>query len=228
MTVNNSITADSDGTATAAVSVWDSRYASRRGYDISIGNDPWLDRWNNILETSRQSLILELGCGSGRDTRYLTERELHVIAGDYSPQALDICRQHAPLSDVRAIDIREPLPFRNNVFPVIVASLCLHYFPWSQTMAIMAEIRRCLQPGGYLLARVNSTGDRHYGAAGHPEVEPGLHNVDGELKRFFNREAVELLIGEGWRVRNLEELTVHRYDSPKVVWEAVLNKPAAA
>lgn len=213
------------GTTDDARSIWDSRYASRLGRVVSHDSDPWLERWNDILDTARQGKILELGCGSGRDTRYLTNRGLRVIAGDYSLSALNVCRQQAPLADVRLIDIREPLPFfEDGMFPVVIASLCLHYFPWSQTKAIMAEIRRCLYADGFLLLRVNSIGDTRYGAVGHPEVEPGLYQVDGELKRFFDREAVERLIGTEWKVHSLEELTVHRYDSPKVLWEVVLQK----
>jgi SAM-dependent methyltransferase len=202
----------------------DSHYASRRGRVITIGSDPWLERWNGILETARQGKVLELGCGSGRDSRYLTGLGLELIAGDNSLSALEVCRQQASQANVRLIDIREPLPFEDDLFPVVVASLCLHYFTWPKTMAIMAEVHRCLRVGGFLMLRVNSTGDIHYGAAGNPEVERGLYNVGGELKRFFDREAVELLIGVEWKVHSLEELTVNRYDSPKVLWEAVLEK----
>lgn len=204
---------------------WDSRYASRRGKSIPIDSDPWLERWSTLLNTARQEKILELGCGSGRDTRFLTGLGYAVIATDYSRPALETCRQNAPLANIRLLDIREPLPFGDDQFPVIVASLCLHYFPWTQTMGILSEIRRCLAPGGFLLSRVNSTGDIHYGAVGHPEIEPGLYRVDGELKRFFDQETMKRLIKiDKWKVHNLEELTVQRYDSPKVVWEAVLEK----
>jgi SAM-dependent methyltransferase len=217
-TDNNGVTPADAGAS------WDTRYASRRSRVISLDNDPWLERWQGILATAREGKILELGCGSGRDSSYLTGLGLQVIAADYSQAALESCRQLAPLADIRLIDIRNPLPFDNEEFPVIIASLCLHYFSWPATMAIMAEIRRCLKPGGYLLVRVNSTGDRHYGADGHPEVEPGLYNVNGELKRFFDREAVGRLIGPEWKVLSREELTVNRYDSPKVVWEVVLER----
>jgi hypothetical protein len=108
---------------------------------------------------------------------------------------------------------------------LIVASLCLHYFGWSQTTAAMTEISRCLAPGGYLLGRVNSTRDIHHGAIGHEELEPHLYLVKGELKRFFDRNDLERLIGAGWLRHSLEELTVDRYASPKVLWEFVLEKP---
>lgn len=209
---------------TNEISSSDLSYPSRLGRLISQDKDPWLEQWNDILDRSRQSQILELGCGSGRDTRYLTERGLNVIAGDYSPLALESCRKQAPLADVRMIDIRAPLPFEDNAFPVVVASLCLHFFPWSETMTIISEIHRCLTVRGFLLARVNSIGDLHYGAAGHPEVEPGLYRMDGKLKRFFDRDSANRLAGPEWKVHSLKEMTVYRYDSPKILWEVVLEK----
>jgi SAM-dependent methyltransferase len=172
--LNTPTTDKESDTPAEAGALWETRYASRRSRVITLDNDPWLERWQGILATAREGKILELGCGSGRDSRYLTGLGLQVIAGDYSQAALESCRQLAPLADIRLIDIRTPLPFDNEEFPVIIASLCLHYFTWPATMAIMAEIRRCLKPGGQLLVRINSTGDRHYGADGHPEVEPGL------------------------------------------------------
>jgi SAM-dependent methyltransferase len=205
-------------------SLWDQRYTDRLGRVVSDASDCWLERWQVILEHSGRASLLELGCGGGRDSRYLTGLGLNVIAADYSPQAVELCSRSTPQAEVRLIDLREPLPFSDGAFPVVVASLCLHYFRWSCTMNIMAEIRRCLNPGGFLLLRVNSTRDIHHGAVGHPEIEPNLFLVNGELKRFFDREAMKRLTGTGWKVLNLEELTVDRYNAPKVLWEAVLEK----
>lgn len=201
-----------------------SRYIDRFGRTVSDAGDQWLERWKGILEHSRNETVLELGCGGGRDSRFLTGLGLRVIAGDCSPEALELCRTSAPLADVRMIDLREPLPFADGAFSVVVASLCLHFFTWSRTLEIMEDIRRCLKQGGFLLLRVNSTRDIHHGGVGHQEVEPNLFLVNGLLKRFFDREAVERLIGTSWKVHGLEELTVDRYNAPKVLWEAVLEK----
>jgi SAM-dependent methyltransferase len=215
---------DKSSATSGIITCGDSCYVSRRGQVLSIDGDQWLERWRSILDTVRDGKVLELGCGSGRDSHYLSGLGLSLIAGDYSQPALEACRQHAPFADIRLIDIREPLPFKDNLFPVIVASLCLHFFPWDKTMAIMDEIRRCLKAGGFLLARLNSVTDMHYGAVGQQEVEPGLYRVDGKLKRFFDREAVERLVDKEWKVYSLEESTVYHYDSPKALWEVVLEK----
>ena len=205
----------------------DSCYTDRLGRLVSDNGDRWLERWKGIVESSRAGALLELGCGGGRDTRYLTGLGLKVVAGDYSPEALELCRSSAPLAQVRSIDLREPLPFQDQSFRVVVASLCLHFFPWSVTVKIMAEIRRCLGEGGFLLLRVNSIVDLHQGGVGFREVEPNLFMMQGGMKRFFDREALEDLIGPGWKIRSLEELTVDRYGATKVLWEAVLEKSPA-
>jgi SAM-dependent methyltransferase len=215
---------DKSGATSGITTSGDSCYVSRRGHVLSIDSDQWLERWRSILDTVREGKVLELGCGSGRDSRYLSGLGLSLIASDYSQPALEVCRRHAPFADIRLIDIREPLPFEDNLFPVVVASLCLHFFPWAKTIAILNEIRRCLKAGGFLLARLNSTTDMHHDTVGQQEIEPGLYRVDGKLKRFFDREAVERLAGKEWKVYSLEESTVCRYESPKVLWEVVLEK----
>jgi len=199
-------------------------YTDRLGRVVSNRSDPWLERWSHLLVSSRGGPLLELGCGAGRDTRYLTALGLTVTAGDYSQEALDLCRRAAPLAEVRRIDLRGPLPFPDGTFPVVVASLCLHFFPCALTVGIMAEIRRCLSPGGVLLLRVNSSRDIHRADEVLHEVEPGLYLMKGQLKRFFDRDALARLLGAGWLVHGFEELKVDRYGATKFLWEAVLEK----
>lgn len=45
---------------------------------------------------STDSDILELGCGEGRDARFLLSRGYQVIAMDISPEAIDYCRRENP------------------------------------------------------------------------------------------------------------------------------------
>jgi SAM-dependent methyltransferase len=202
----------------------DDSYTDRLGRVVSDSADPWLERWSSLLVSSCSGSLLELGCGAGRDTRYLASLGLKGIAGDYSQEALDLCRRAAPLADIRMIDLRGPLPFPDGAFPAVLASLCLHFFPWSMTVAMMAEIRRCLSPGGILLLRVNSSRDMHRCDTAPPEIEPGLFLMKGQLKRFFDRDALVRLLGTGWQVHGFEELKVDRYGAAKYLWEVVLEK----
>jgi hypothetical protein len=72
--------------------------------------------------------------------------------------------------------------------------------------------------GGRLAVRVNSTNDVNHGAVGHPEIGHLLYDVDGRHKRFFDRESLDRLL-EGWQVSSANEMTMGRWELPKVVWE---------
>ncbi len=105
-----------------------------------------------------------------------------------------------------------------------MASLCLHYFEWDRTAQALAGIRRILSGGGLVAVRVNSTRDVNHGAVGHPEISPLLYDVDGIPKRFFDRESIDRLFTEDWEMTSVKEMTIHRWELPKVVWEVFAVK----
>lgn len=189
-------------------------------------DDRWMERWKGLMKQQAPSpAILELGCGEGRDTRWLVEQGFRdLVASDLSREALARCALAAPSARLLCHDLSRPLPFGDARFDIIVASLCLHYFPWDDTVAIVQEIRRCLAPGGLLLCRVNSTRDVHYGAVGHPVIAPHFFDVAGRPKRFFDAEDVARLFADGWEQVSMREMTIFRYENPKKVWEVVLRK----
>ncbi|WP_245855619.1 class I SAM-dependent methyltransferase [Paenibacillus rigui] len=196
---------------------WNDIYkASRRGEPE--GNDNWLDKHSKLLERSKDKAILDLGCGSGWDTMYLTDRGYKVIACDLSEEALHNVAEAVPAVQTRQLNLLEPLPFPTDSASVIVADLSLHYFTWSQTLSILAELQRVLEPGGALLCRVNSTKDTAYGAGQGRVIEPNLYECDGRLKRFFDRDQLHRLLA-GWSILWMQETVMHRYDKPKHCWE---------
>jgi SAM-dependent methyltransferase len=186
--------------------------------------DRWLERWQTVLETSRDVPILELGCGGGQDARYLTELGFSVIATDLSDDALELTRRRAPDANLQKVDLTRGLPFPDSAFRVIVASLSLHYFPWPQTVEIVDDVRRCLKPGGHLLARFNSTRDPHYYVAEKHEVEDNFYLVGGMPKRLFDTKCVDALFEESWEMMEAEERVTRRFGEEKMVWEVAAGK----
>ena len=186
----------------------------------------WLDNRKRLLtERSPSPAILELGCGSGRDTRWLIrEGFTDITATELSRDALAECACAAPSAHLVCHDLREPLPFAEERFDVVIASLCLHYFGWDKTVDIVRGIRHCLAPGGLMLCRVNSTKDVNYGAAGHRAIAHHYYDVLGSPKRFFDRSEIDELFGVGWEQVSAIEMEIDRYEKPKVVWEVVLRK----
>lgn len=76
----------------------------------------------------RESRILDLGCGSGRDARYFSDRGYNVIGVDLSENLLDIARENAPDADFRLMDIAE-LDFQQNYFDGIWANASIIHVP---------------------------------------------------------------------------------------------------
>jgi SAM-dependent methyltransferase len=189
-----------------------------------VPEDHWLERWQTVLGTSRDAPVLELGCGSGQDARFLTDLGFAVIATDFSEEALELTRRRAPDARLENVDLTRGLPFPDAAFRVIVASLSLHYFPWRQTLEILDDVRRCLEPHGHLLARFNSTRDPHYSAAEKQEIEDDFYLVRGMPKRLFDRKSVDALFEKGWEAVEADERVTRRYGEEKLVWEVSARK----
>ncbi|HEX6710242.1 MAG TPA: class I SAM-dependent methyltransferase [Rubrobacter sp.] len=189
-----------------------------------VPEDNWLKRWQTVLESSRDAPILELGCGSGQDARYLAELGFAVIATDFSEEALELTRRCAPDARLENVDLTCGLPYSDASFRVIVASLSLHYFPWLKTLEILDEVRRCLEPHGHLLARFNSTRDPHYSTAEKQQIEDNFYLVGGMPKRLFDRTSLDALFENGWEMAEADERVTRRYGGEKLVWEVAARK----
>ncbi len=187
--------------------------------------DPWLERWLPLVAArAGADPVFEIGCGCGDDTAVLAGAGLSVVAFDLSRVAVTAARVRVPSATIECRDVRDPFPESIRGIGVVVASLSLHYFPWAETQALVWRIRSALRPGGALLCRLNSTEDRNFGACGHAEIEPDYFLVDGQPKRFFDRDAVCSLFADGWERLSLEHFVTRKYVAEKALWEAVLER----
>lgn len=189
-----------------------------------------MERWLPALRDAAEGgPVLELGCDTGGDTAWLAAQGFGVVAGDISESSLRACAATVPSARLLQLDLRAPLPFAGAAFGAIVASLCLHYFDWASTERAVAEVRRCLAPGGLLLCRLNSVNDVHHGAGQGEEIEPHywrVHATYSECKRFFDSADVQRLFAAGWDAVSVDELANDRYGKPKIAWEVILRKRA--
>lgn len=190
-----------------------------------MATDAWLQRRLPLIAERRGGTpVLELGCGTGRDTATLTRAGHHVLALDLSWASIVVAKLRAPGAKFYRQDILAPFPVGEASTGVIVASLSLHYFTWADTLNLVSRIRQTLRPGGVLLCRLNSTGDVNFGAIGHERLEDSYYRVRDVPKRFFDRASVEALFASGWRTLSIQEAVIDRYVLAKTVWEVVLER----
>ncbi|WP_052589606.1 class I SAM-dependent methyltransferase [Luteipulveratus mongoliensis] len=97
--------------------------------------------------------ILDAGCGAGPLSEGLREKGATVTGIDSSPAMIELAqRKLGADADLHVADLSEPLPFDDDLFDGVVASLVLHYLQdWH---APLTELRRVLRPGGRLTLSV--------------------------------------------------------------------------
>jgi ubiquinone/menaquinone biosynthesis C-methylase UbiE len=119
--------------------------------------------------------ILDAGCGSGPLYAALRDRGATVSGIDLSAGMLELARRRLGAdADLQVADLADPLPFPDNSFDDVIASLVLHYLrDWGPTLA---EMRRVLKPSGRLIASVN-----------HPFLVNLMHRQNGPRPDYFER-----------------------------------------
>ena len=97
--------------------------------------------------------VLDAGCGSGPLMEALRARDAVVAGFDLSPAMVELARQRlGEDADLRVADLAAPLPYPDDTFDLVVASLSLHYVEdWASALA---ELHRVLRPGGRLVVAI--------------------------------------------------------------------------
>jgi SAM-dependent methyltransferase len=97
----------------------------------------------------RSGQVVEIGCGSGLLTRFLTDAGHRVLATDASPAMIALARETAPAAEIRRLTLPDdPLPAADAVVGV---GHVLNYLPDRGSIdRALAALARALRPGGLL------------------------------------------------------------------------------
>jgi malonyl-CoA O-methyltransferase len=94
--------------------------------------------------------VLELGCGTGKNSAWLVSQARELIALDFSPGMLDVARRRVRSSTARFVehDITRPWPVESESVDVVVGNLVLEHV--RELAPVFAQAARVLRPGGQL------------------------------------------------------------------------------
>lgn len=117
--------------------------------------------------------ILDAGCGSGGQCRWLIEHGAEVVGVDLSPGMVEeASRRCGGRGTFLVADLAGPLPLDTGTFDGITCSLVLHYLEdWAPTLASFARI---LKEGGWVVVSL----DHPFGPTG---PDPGRGYFDKHL-----------------------------------------------
>ena len=94
--------------------------------------------------------VVELGCGTGKNSEWLASQAREVVALDFSPGMLDVARRRVRAANVRFVehDITRPWPVEHGSADVVVGDLVLEHV--RDLAPVYREAVRVLRPGGQL------------------------------------------------------------------------------
>lgn len=170
--------------------------------------------------------VLELGSGQGRDTLAFLRAGLHVRAVDYAPEALVDLRRAAGAAGLanRLVtlvhDVRQPLPLPEASVDAVYSHMLFNMaLNTAELVALAAEVRRVLRPGGLHVYTVRHTGDAHYGVG--TDHGDGMFENGGFIVHFFDRPLVDRL-ALGYTMLDLTAFDEGQL--PRRLWRITLQK----
>lgn len=153
--------------------------------------------------------ILDLGCGSGRDSRIFLEMGFSVTALDGSPELCQIASEYIGLP-VRCLLFQE-LDY-DHAFDGIWACSSLHHLPRNQLLETLPKVIKALKPDGILYtcfkygeSDYDDEKGRHFTCA----TEQTIHALFEEVKEAIDISGMEVWItGDNLNGRDLRWVNV--------------------
>ncbi len=153
-------------------------YDARAGWRDGLTKAPWkLAERAAVLDRLREAggtRLLEVGAGTGQDSRFFQDNGLDVVAVDLSPEMVARCRRKGIEAYVRDF---AHLGIPPGSFDAVYALNCLLHVPNRDLPAVLDAIRAVLRHGGLFFLGV-------YGAA--ESSEGPLDGDEHEPPRFFS------------------------------------------
>ncbi|RPF20926.1 class I SAM-dependent methyltransferase [Myceligenerans xiligouense] len=180
-----------DRTSARAAGFWE-RLLRREDHPLntSLPDEPLVD-WHGrgLLGEVDGTRVLDVGCGNGRNGRWLAERGADVVGVDLAAAVLDDVRPTLPSRmEVHALDIlRDPLPA--GPFDLIYDSGCFHHLAPHRRITYLQRLLPLLRLGGryaivaFSQERQPSAGDRDVLATG--DTAGGTAFTLDDLGRIF-------------------------------------------
>lgn len=176
-------------------------------YDLDENRTRDLDRdvTRNRLGGLHFDSILEIGCGTGKNTSFLVQIGDRVRAVDFSAGMIARAKEKVEAGNVRfsMMDITRPWEFEEGSFDLIVCNLVLEHI--QDLRPIFSEAARTLRSSGMFFVnelhpfrQYEGTKARFYRSDEKIEVQAFTHHISDFLKAGGESGLSLVYLGEYW------------------------------
>lgn len=181
--------------------------------------------------------VLDVGCGTGRNSNYLAEDGNNVIGIEISRTALGIAKDRAKelgvVVDYRLGDIGELYEIKDETIDVILDVTSSNSLNEKGREVYLSETNRVLKNGGYFFVRAlakdgNKNVKNLLKQSPGPEYDTYIIKEIGLTERVFSREDFIKMYGRYFKILNLEKKTSYTTFNDRIYkrdyWLAYLQK----
>lgn len=136
--------------------------------------------------------VLDAGCGPGRTSALLAERDLQVVGIDLSPGMIEVARRDHPDLDFR-VGSMTALDLPDGSVAGIVSWWSIIHLPRDVVPQAFAEFHRVLAPGGVLLLGFHVGTESTHKTSGY-----GGHPMNIHVHRWTAPALTELAVAAGF------------------------------
>lgn len=202
---------------------WDDYFAGRALPRTDEVDERWLASYPSIYPQNEHLTALDVGCGIGLDSSFLSRLGYDVTSLDFSQQALAYGQKQGYIDRGVVADVAQ---LHRLIVPlsmdVVVASLSLHYVEHDKLTDILKSIFACLKEGGRFYARFNRWDDWNYGAD-LADSQGYYYSKEGALKVFYREEKLQALLAQFGGVSLVADKVLN-YGKPKSVIRVCVTK----
>ncbi len=163
-------------------------------------DDWWQEGTDKFISYLKEgSSVLDVGCGGGNKSKYLTDRGLDILGIDFSENMINISSREVPSARFQVLDIHDMDTLDKNFNGIFMQAVLLH-IPKKEVADVLQKAVRKLHPGGYLYVAVKEKieggvdeevkSDNDYGYA--YERFFSYFTID-ELREYFQSAGLEVV-----------------------------------
>lgn len=182
--------------------------------------------------------ILDLGCGTGRNSNYLADMGNHVIGIEISKTALNLARERASRLDLnvdyRLGDIGKEYKIEDNSIDLVLDVTSSNSLDQEGREIYLNEVNRVLKNGGYFFVRALAK-DGNKNVKNLLKQSPGREcdtyviKEIGLIERVFSRDDFIKMYSQFFKILKLEKKTSYTTFNDRIYkrdyWLAYLQKP---
>jgi len=183
-------------------------------YDTDVNRTRDLDRQitREILAGRQFGSILEIGCGTGKNTVFLAEIGRMVHALDFSEGMIARARAKVRAANVRfsMADLARRWPCEDGAYDLVVCNLVLEHieglgFVFSETSRVLATGGQFLVNELHPFRQYGGTKARFQGAAGVEEIPAFVHHISDFLHAAADSGLRLVKLDERWHAEDTDK-----------------------